>query len=58
MMAYTLLIARLIGRPVPSPRYSPNLRNLVEFLADTAGRGAPAQVMGFPSDWVRICLLA
>ncbi len=58
MMVYTLLVARLVGRPMPAPKYTPHTADVARFLAEAVQQGRPALVVSIPSDWVRICLSA
>jgi hypothetical protein len=58
LMVYTLLIGRLIGRPLARPEHILNTKQVVDYLADGVRRGTPFQVECGASEWVRICLAA
>jgi hypothetical protein len=58
MLAYTLLMSRIAGRPIPRPVYTPHVEDIVKYLADAVGKGRPAVLLCPPSQAVRICLRA
>ena len=55
---YTLLVGRLVGRPVPRPLYDATARDVVRYIAGAVRSGGPVQIDAPASEWVRICLAA
>lgn len=60
LMAYTLVTARLAGRPIARPKHlqSADLTGVVDFLAKSSLQGQPAVVFCMPGQAVRICMAA
>ncbi len=58
LTAYTLLVSRLCGKPVPWPEFVEDADNIVGRIADASRRGNPAVVYCIQSQAVRICLEA
>jgi hypothetical protein len=58
--AYTLMVSRLVRRPIPAPRFVPPGRavRVARWLADMSARGTPAILIGNASPVTRICLAA
>lgn len=57
---YTVYAARLLGRPIPAPRFVPkeNVLEIARWLAEKKSRGTPAMFDTNASSGVRICLAA
>jgi hypothetical protein len=55
MMAYTLLVSRLVGRPIPRPEFTPNPDYVIRYLAEAVRQGRPAVILCAPSQAVRLC---
>jgi hypothetical protein len=58
MMAYHVVASKLFRQQLAWPKYEPEARQIVKHMADAVKRGAPALVLGTPSQWVRLCLAA
>jgi hypothetical protein len=54
MLAYTLLMSRLAGRPIPRPIYTPDAESIVAYLAAAVRRGTPAVLLCPPSQSIRV----
>jgi hypothetical protein len=58
LMAYTLLVARLSGKKLPRPEYTPDVKDIVNYLGDAVRRGKPVGITCGASESIRICVAA
>ena len=59
-LAHTLLVSRVVGRPIPAPRFVPRDQavRVARWLAEMRARGTPALLISNASPVTRVCLAA